>query len=79
MRRRHIVLSALVSLVGLALLSLAFVSWSEGQATQGEYKIIRGGAWSDSGRRITVFFRNWVRPNQRTPNVGFRCAKTSRP
>ena len=39
MRRRHIVLSALVSLVGLALLSLAFVSWSEGQATQGEYKI----------------------------------------
>src|SRR6185436_14224372 len=39
MRCRHIVLSALVSLMGLALLSLAFVSWSEGQATQGEYKI----------------------------------------
>ena len=41
----------------------------------GEYKIIRGGAWSDSPRRVTVFFRNWVRPNQRTPNVGFRCVK----
>lgn len=41
----------------------------------GEYKVIRGGAWSDSPRRITVFFRNWVRPNQRTPNVGFRCAR----
>jgi sulfatase modifying factor 1 len=41
----------------------------------GEYKVIRGGAWSDSPRRVTVFFRNWVRPNQRTPNVGFRCAK----
>jgi iron(II)-dependent oxidoreductase len=40
----------------------------------GEYKVIRGGAWSDSGRRITVFFRNWVRPTQRTPNIGFRCA-----
>jgi formylglycine-generating enzyme required for sulfatase activity len=40
----------------------------------GEYKVIRGGAWSDSARRITVFFRNWVRPNQRTPNLGFRCA-----
>jgi len=39
MRRRPIVLSALVSLLGLSLLSLAFVSWSEGQATQGEYKI----------------------------------------
>ncbi len=42
---------------------------------KGEYKVIRGGAWSDSGRRITVFYRNWVRPNQRTPNIGFRCAR----
>ncbi|MBI3682962.1 MAG: formylglycine-generating enzyme family protein [Acidobacteria bacterium] len=41
----------------------------------GVYKVIRGGAWSDSPARITVFFRNWVRPNQRTPNLGFRCAK----
>ena len=41
----------------------------------GDYKVIRGGAWSDSARRTTVFFRNWVRPNQRTPNIGFRCAK----
>jgi sulfatase modifying factor 1 len=45
---------------------------------QGMYKIIRGGAWSDEAARITVFFRNWVRPNQRTPNVGFRCARTNR-
>jgi formylglycine-generating enzyme required for sulfatase activity len=41
----------------------------------GTYKVIRGGAWSDSGPRVTVFFRNWVRTNQRTPNLGFRCAK----
>lgn len=41
----------------------------------GRYKVIRGGAWSDSGPRCTVFFRNWVRPNQRTPNLGFRCAR----
>ena len=46
----------------------------QGPAT-GEYKVIRGGAWSDSARRITVFFRNWVRPDQRTPNLGFRCAQ----
>ncbi len=46
----------------------------KGPAT-GEYKVIRGGAWSDPGKRITVFFRNWVRPNQRTPNIGFRCAQ----
>ena len=42
--------------------------------SSGDYKVIRGGAWSDSPKRITVFFRNWVRPNQRTPNLGFRCA-----
>lgn len=41
----------------------------------GKYKIIRGGSWSDGPRRVTVFFRNWVRPNQTTPNIGFRCAK----
>jgi formylglycine-generating enzyme required for sulfatase activity len=42
----------------------------------GSYKVIRGGAWPDSPARITVFFRNWVRPNQKTPNLGFRCAKS---
>lgn len=41
----------------------------------GKYKMVRGGAWSDGPRRVTVFFRNWVRPNQTTPNIGFRCAK----
>lgn len=40
----------------------------------GKYKVIRGGAWSDGPRRLTVFFRNWVRPDQTTPNIGFRCA-----
>jgi formylglycine-generating enzyme required for sulfatase activity len=42
----------------------------------GKYKMVRGGAWSDGPRRVTVFFRNWVRPNQTTPNIGFRCAKS---
>ena len=46
----------------------------KGPAT-GLYKVIRGGAWSDGPRRVTVFYRNWVRPHQRTPNLGFRCAK----
>ncbi len=41
----------------------------------GMYKVIRGGSWSSGPRRITVFFRNWVRPNQKTPNLGLRCAK----
>jgi formylglycine-generating enzyme required for sulfatase activity len=43
----------------------------------GKYKMVRGGAWSDGPRRVTVFFRNWVRPNQTTPNIGFRCAKSN--
>lgn len=43
--------------------------------SEGMYRIIRGGAWSDGATRITVFFRNWVRPNQRTPNIGFRCVR----
>jgi formylglycine-generating enzyme len=42
---------------------------------EGSYKIIRGGAWSDPAKRLTVFFRNWVRPEQRSPNIGFRCVK----
>jgi formylglycine-generating enzyme required for sulfatase activity len=42
----------------------------------GKYKLIRGGAWSDGPRRVTVFFRNWVRPDQTTPNIGFRCARS---
>jgi formylglycine-generating enzyme required for sulfatase activity len=43
----------------------------------GAYKVIRGGAWSDPPKRITVYFRNWVRPTQRQPNIGVRCAKDS--
>jgi formylglycine-generating enzyme required for sulfatase activity len=43
----------------------------------GMYKVIRGGSWSSGPRRITVFFRNWVRPNQKTPNLGFRCAQAA--
>ncbi len=45
---------------------------------EGMYRIVRGGAWSDGPNRITVFFRNWIRPNQRTPNLGFRCVQDVR-
>ena len=43
--------------------------------SEGQYRIFRGGAWSDGPNRITVFFRNWTRPEQRTPNLGFRCVQ----
>ena len=45
---------------------------------EGIYRIIRGGAWSDSPKRVTVYFRNWVRPTQRQANIGFRCAQSVR-
>jgi sulfatase modifying factor 1 len=42
---------------------------------EGLYRVIRGGAWGDPPFRVTVFFRNWVRPHQRQPNIGFRCVR----
>ena len=44
----------------------------------GHYKVIRGGAFSDDARRSTVFYRNWVKPGQKTPNIGFRCVSETR-
>lgn len=42
---------------------------------EGLYRIVRGGAWSDSPKRLLVSFRNWVRPDQKTANLGFRCVR----
>ena len=42
---------------------------------QGLYRIIRGGSWSDSPKRLRVSFRNWVRPDQQSANIGFRCVQ----
>ena len=39
----------------------------------GQYKVNRGGAWSDAPKVLKLHFRNWVRPEQRTANIGFRC------
>jgi iron(II)-dependent oxidoreductase len=50
-------------------------AWNPKGPETGLYKVVRGGAWSDEASRVTVFFRNWVRPNQTTPNIGFRCAR----
>lgn len=43
----------------------------------GAYRVIRGGAWSDPAKRVTVFFRNWVGPTQRQANIGIRCARSA--
>ncbi len=36
---------------------------------------IRGGYWGVDARRVRAAFRTWVDPNQRSKNVGFRCAE----
>ena len=43
---------------------------------QGRYKVIRGGSWADTDARLgAVYYRNYTSPDERTPTIGFRCAK----
>ena len=42
----------------------------------GQYRVIRGGSWADVSDYLTCSYRGWVRPGERSPNIGFRCAKS---
>jgi formylglycine-generating enzyme required for sulfatase activity len=41
----------------------------------GRYRVIRGGSWADVAKYLTCAYRSWARPAERSPNIGFRCAK----
>ena len=41
----------------------------------GQYRVIRGGSWADAAKYLTCANRSWARPAERSPNIGFRCAK----
>jgi formylglycine-generating enzyme required for sulfatase activity len=41
----------------------------------GMYRVIRGGSWADVPKYLTTANRSWARPLERSPNIGFRCAK----
>lgn len=41
----------------------------------GEYRIVRGGSWSDTPRLVRVSFRGRYIPDPRSDLVGFRCAQ----
>jgi len=42
---------------------------------KGMYRVLRGGSWFDqSGLFLTVAYRSWARPGERSPTIGFRCA-----
>ncbi|MBM3738171.1 MAG: formylglycine-generating enzyme family protein [Acidobacteria bacterium] len=41
----------------------------------GSYRVIRGGSWFDVSKFLVCSYRSWARPAERSPNIGFRCAK----
>lgn len=43
---------------------------------QGIYRVLRGGSWFDKPDFMTCSHRSWARPPERSPNIGFRCAKS---
>jgi formylglycine-generating enzyme required for sulfatase activity len=45
---------------------------------EGIYRVLRGGSWFDqpgSLQFLTCSYRSWARPGERSPTIGFRCAK----
>lgn len=43
---------------------------------KGMYRVLRGGSWADLPKYLTCAYRSWARPAERSPNIGFRCAKS---
>jgi formylglycine-generating enzyme required for sulfatase activity len=44
---------------------------------KGMYRVLRGGSWFDEPPLfLTCSYRSWARPVERSPTVGFRCAKS---
>lgn len=43
---------------------------------EGMYRVLRGGSWFDKADFMTCSHRSWARPAERSPNIGFRCARS---
>ena len=46
---------------------------------EGQYKVLRGGSWFDKKESLflTCSYRSWARPAERSPTIGFRCARSA--
>jgi formylglycine-generating enzyme required for sulfatase activity len=46
----------------------------------GLYRVLRGGSWFDVPKLfLTVPYRSWARAAERSPTIGFRCARSVKP
>jgi iron(II)-dependent oxidoreductase len=45
-------------------------------ATEGRYKVVRGGSWRSHPQMLRTATRGGAPPDQRAPTIGFRCAKS---
>lgn len=43
--------------------------------SSGQYRVVRGGSWSDAPVYIRSAYRNWLSPTGRNDRLGFRCAQ----
>jgi sulfatase modifying factor 1 len=57
---------------------IAPVDNPKGPAT-GRYRVVRGGSWFDQidPPFLTCSYRSWTRQDERSPTIGFRCAKSA--
>ena len=42
-------------------------------ASEGSYRVLRGGSWADVPKFLTCAHRSFARPEELSPNIGFRC------
>ena len=47
-------------------------------AREGRYRVLRGGSWSDVPKFLTCAHRSFARPEERSPNIGIRCAGSTK-
>ncbi len=43
---------------------------------KGIYRLLRGGSWVDAPKYLTTAYRSFARPDEQSPTIGFRCAKS---